>query len=257
MKTGNYSGIRYISFGRGSRAMVVVPGLSIGFVTDGADAIEKAFEIFAEEYTVYLFDVKEDVPEDYSLPQMADDLAAVIKGLGLNSVYLYGCSMGGMESICLAGKYPELIEKVAVAASSCKANENSDRVFTNWISLAKERKCHELTADMGQKIFSGAVYEASKDAFSAMADGLTDELLYRFINTAKVMVGADITAEAAAIKCPVLVLGSGGDRVMTVEASMKIAEITGANSYIYGDEYPHAVYDEAPDFRGRVKAFFG
>lgn len=256
MKAQKYAGLRYVSFGSGAKTMVVIPGLSLNFVTDSAELLERAFADFSDEFTLYFFDVREDVPEGYTLHRMADDLAAAFEGLALRDIYLLGCSMGGMEAICVAGRYPELIKKAVVAASSCRANETSDGVFTKWIQLARERKCHELTADMGRKIYSPAVCEASRDAFSAMADGLTDALLSRFVNSASAMVGADITQEAAAIKCPLFVVGSLGDKVMTAAASDKIAETAGARLFIYGEEYPHALYDEAPDFHARVRAFF-
>lgn len=250
------TGIRYVSFGHGEKTMVVVPGLSTGFVVDIAPAVAVALSTFTDEYTVYLFDVREDVPEDYTIHRMGEDLATAIKDLGLKNIYMYGCSLGGMQCVYVAGKYPELVEKVVVASSACKVNETANTVIGNWIRLAKEGKRQELTEDMGRLIYSHAVYEANKKAFSAMADGLTDELLTRFIHTANAIPNMDISEEAAAIKCPVLILGSAGDKVLTAEASFEIADITGGEIYMYGEEYSHAVYDEAPDFRDRVKSFF-
>lgn len=250
------TGIRYVSFGSGKKTLVVVPGLSVGFVTDNADVLESVFSDFADEYTVYVFDVREKVPKGYTISDMGDDLASAIKTIGLDKIYLYGCSMGGMEAIYIAGKYPELVEKLVVAASACEANDTSNRVIGNWVYLAENGKTHELISDMGKMIYSPAVYEASREVFSSMADTLTEQQLARFANTANVILNIDITKEASAIKCPVLVIGSEGDRVMTAEASAVIADMTGAEMYLYGAEYPHAVYDEAPDLRGRVKTFF-
>lgn len=249
-------GIRYVSFGNGEKTMVVIPGLNIGYVTANKEGLENAFAAFTEDYTIYVFDVRDEVPEDYSIAGMGDDLVTVFNKLGLTDIHLYGCSMGGMQSLYIAGKYPELVKKVAVAASAAKANENSNKVIENWIALAKEGKCRELTANMGQLIYSASFYEANEKAFETMADGLTEEVLGRFCNTARVIVDFDITKEAASIKCPVFILGSEGDRVLTGDASKEIAEITGGELYMYGEDQPHAVYDEAPDLKGRVKDFF-
>ncbi len=248
--------IRHISFGTGKKTMVIVPGLSIGYVTDYAQAIENAFSAFVDDYTVYLFDVRDDVPENYTVRDMGEDLVTAIKGLDLDHVYLYGCSMGGMESMYVAGEYPELVEKIVVAASACKSNDTSDAVIGNWIRLAAAGRYHELTENMGKLINSQRVYEASSKAYSAMADGLSSESAHRFINIANAIPKMDISETAAKINCPILILGSKGDKVLTAEASAVIAEITGGELYLYGAEYPHAVYDEAPDLRDRVKAFF-
>ena len=89
-----------------------------------------------------------------------------------------------------------------------------------------------------------------------MADGLTEEMRRRFIRTTSVMLDIDLTEEAAAIRCPVLVFGAYGDKVMTGEASVEIADITGAEIRMYGEESPHAIYDEAADLRKIAKDFF-
>lgn len=248
--------MRHISFGRGEKTMVVVPGLTIGYVTDNPQAIEAAFSAFTDDYTVHLFDIRDDVPDGYTLRDMGEDLVSAIKAAGLDHIYLYGCSMGGMQSIYVAGTYPELVEKAVIASSACVANETSDAVIGSWIQLAKEGKYHQLTDSMGRLIYSQGFYEVCRDAFSAMADGFTEEAATRFINTASVIPGMDLTREAAAIKCPLLILGSRGDRTLSGEGAVRIAEITGAELYMYGEEYPHAVYDEAPQLRERAKAFF-
>ena len=55
---------------------------------------------------------------------------------------------------------------------------------------------------------------------------------------------------------PMLVVGSLGDDVMTAEASRQIADSAGGTLRMYGREFPHAVYDEAPDFLEKVREFF-
>ncbi|MCF0114934.1 MAG: alpha/beta hydrolase [Erysipelotrichaceae bacterium] len=250
------TGIRYFSFGHGEKTLVIVPGLSISYVTDSAQAVEASFAAFADNYTVYLFDVREEVPEGYTIEAMGEDLASVIKKLGLEKVHLYGCSMGGMESIYIAGTYPELVEKVTVVSSACEKNAMLEEVLGNWISCAEEGKLTELTTDMGQKIYSEAVYEANKEVFAGMADGLDEVALTRFIRSAKAIVDLDLTKQAAKITCSVLVVGAEGDHVLSAEASRKIAEITGGELVMYPEEYPHAVYDEAPEVKEKARAFF-
>ncbi len=236
--------------------MVVVPGLSIYPVTINAKVLEDIFSAFTDDYTVYVFDIRDDVPENYSIQTMSEDLVSKITSLGLHDIYFYGCSMGGMQSLYIAGTHPDLVAKVVVAASACKANETSNAVVNNWLKLAKEKKYHELTADMGQKIYSAAVYGANEKAFSDMADGLNDEVVARFINTASVIPNFDITEQVAAISCPVLVFGSKGDQVLTGQAAEEIAEITGGELYMYGEDSPHAIFDEVPDLKVRAKEFF-
>lgn len=250
------TGIRYITFGSGEKTMVIVPGLSIGYVTDSAQAVVDGFSQFAKDFTVYLFDIREDVPEGYDLAHMGEDLTKAIINLGLKDIYLYGCSMGGMQSIYIAGTHPELVKKAVVASSACRANDTSNAVIGSWIASAKAGDCHALTADMGQKIYSRAFYEANAGAFDAMADALDEETLTRFVHTASAIPDMDLTEQAKAIRCPVLAMGSEGDEVLTAQGAKEIAGLTGGELYLYGGEYSHAVYDEEPGLRVRALDFF-
>ncbi|MBQ0018301.1 MAG: alpha/beta hydrolase [Clostridiales bacterium] len=248
--------MRYVTFGNGDKTMVVVPGLTVGYVTDNASALQDAFSSFAEDYTVYIFDIRDDVPDGYDIVRMSEDLAETMTEMGLRDVYMYGCSMGGIESMYISGKHPELVSKVVIASSAGRSNDNSNRVFNRWIELAKANDKHELGKNMGEYIYSEAFYEANMEVLIASVACQSDESISRFVNTAGVLVNFDVSEEAAAIRCPILVLGSKGDRVMTGQAAEEIARITGGEMLMYGPEYPHAVYDEAPDLISHVKAFF-
>lgn len=248
--------MRYVKLGNGDKTLVVVPGLTVGYVTDNASALQDAFSSFAEEYTIYIFDIRDDVPADYDITRMSEDLADKITEMGLKAVCLYGCSMGGIESMYIAGKHPELVHKVVIASSACRSNDNSNAVIGKWTELAIANDKHELGENMGKLIYSDAFYEANMDALIAWVEHQSDDMISRFANTAKAVIDFDVSEEAASIQCPILVLGSCGDRVMTGQASEEIAQITGGELYLYGTDYPHAVYDEAADFRDRVKAFF-
>ena len=62
----------YFRFGEGAKTLVILPGLSVQSVMGSADAVAAAYECFAAEYTVYLFDRRSDLPAKYPLADMAD-----------------------------------------------------------------------------------------------------------------------------------------------------------------------------------------
>ena len=49
------------------------------------------------------------IPKDYTIADMADDQAKVLKTLGISDACVMGVSQGGMISMHLAAKYPELV----------------------------------------------------------------------------------------------------------------------------------------------------
>ena len=73
------------------------------------------------------------------------------------------------------------------------------------------------------------------------------------------IVSCVINSFLANLKCPTLVLGAELDRTLGVIASREIAEALERNGvpvelYVY-ENYGHAAYDEAPDFRSRILEF--
>ena len=104
----------YMKFGHGNRILVIIPGLSVQSVLLSADAIEEAYQMFTDDYTVYLFDRRKDLPDVYSVHDMAEDTAAAFNVLGLDQVYLFGVSQGGMISLNIAIDHPEIDRKSVV-----------------------------------------------------------------------------------------------------------------------------------------------
>ena len=65
--------MEYFKFGTGKRPLVILPGLSVQSVLIYASAIVKDYGIFAEGFTVYVFDRAADVPRHYPISEMARD----------------------------------------------------------------------------------------------------------------------------------------------------------------------------------------
>lgn len=248
--------MRYMRFGKGEKTMVILPGLSPFHVTDSADAVAAGFASFTEEYTVYLFDVRDDVPEGYTMQQMAEDTVSVFTALGLRDIDLYGVSMGGMVSVYIAGEYPELVDSLVLASTSCRSSATACEVLGEWVRLADAGDRMGLAVHGAEHVYSAATCDAYGDALYAGYDTLTGDALVRFSRSASAILDFDFTAQAEKITCPVLVLGSEGDEALGTEAVRELAERTGAELYLYDACYGHAVYDEAPDFRDRILAFF-
>ena len=55
--------MRYFRFGRGEKTLVILPGLSVQSVMGAADAVAASYAALTEEFTIYLFDRREKLPE--------------------------------------------------------------------------------------------------------------------------------------------------------------------------------------------------
>lgn len=245
----------YASFGRGPKNLVIIPGLSFKPVTGSAEAVAASHARFTEEYTVWLFDIRSNAPRQYSIEDMAGDTATVMKHLGIESADIFGASMGGMISQCIAVKNPDLVHKLILGSTMCRNNEISSASIARWRELAVAGDVTTLVSQCVDDMYSKATLDAYRDILIATNSNLTEEQLQAFISRTDAIRDFDISAELDRINCPVLVLGCDGDKVLGAQASREIAEILGCEIYMYPAEYSHCVYDEAPDYKDRMQDY--
>lgn len=257
VKTVSTDGVTmdYVVFGSGEKIFVILPGLSIHSVMGSAEAIAAAYQSFAEEYTVYVFDRAKDLKEGYTVRDMAEDTAKAMEALHIEGADVFGASQGGMMAQYLAIDHPALVHKLILGSTLSKPNDTFLNVVDTWISLAEARDEDGLLACFADQIYGKATLEAYRDYLITSNRGITEEEYQRFIILATACKTFDCYDALSSIQCPVLVLGSEGDQVVTAEGSLEIAEKLNCPLYLYDAQYGHGVYDEAPDYKQRCLDF--
>jgi pimeloyl-ACP methyl ester carboxylesterase len=69
-----------------------------------------------------------------TIQKMTDDCADLIRHLNLSSANILGHSMGGIIAMDLAIRYPNLVKKLILEATSPKLNMRNINVFNDWVS---------------------------------------------------------------------------------------------------------------------------
>ena len=248
----------FFRFGEGQKTLVILPGLSIQSVIGAADAVAEAYQTLTDRYTIYVFDRRKDLPESYSVHDMARDTAEAFQALGLVQACLFGASQGGMIALVLAIEHPELVSKMVLGSSSSHIREEQYRIIEGWVRLAKAGDREGLYLSFGKEIYPPAVFEQYKETLIAAAGSVTDKDLERFIILAEGMKGFNVASQLKKIQCPVLALGVFEDSVLDSDATMEIAEELDDRAdfrlYMYTG-YGHAAFDTAPDYRDRILNF--
>ncbi len=248
--------MEYFSFGSGERAFVILPGVSTRSLMLSAMAVSAAYRAFGEEYTVYCFDRRRNMPDGYTVRQMAEDTAAVMQKLGIADADLFGASQGGMMAMCIAIDHPELAHKMVLGSTAACMDDQGKEGTDRWIALAESGDLTALTAELIDSLYSENTIDKYKEVLLHMNDGMTEDDIRRFIIQTQALDGFDITGELSKIQCPVLVIGSEGDQVLSPSQSRYIAEALNAELYMYGNEWGHCVFDEAPDYKQRMLDFY-
>ena len=239
--------MKYCRFGNSAgKPVVIIPGLSVISVMEFAASIASRYKVFAEKYDVYVINRRIDVPEVYTLEDMARDTADAIRLLGLSDVSIISVSQGAVIAMLIALSEPGLVGKMVLAATSPCANEKSVAVLGTWVRLANAGDREGLMLDFAEKIYTKEFVDHYRAAFKKMATFIKEEDLKKFIIMSRDLLDFDISDRIVDIRCPVLVIGAENDLVFGKEASLEIAEKTGGEVFIY-EGYGHGVYDEAPD----------
>lgn len=247
----------YAAFGRGDKKLIALPGLSDGLATVKGKALvlSASYRNFLKDYTVYMFSRKNDMPEGYTIRQMAEDQAKAMKELGIDKAYVLGVSQGGMIAQYLAIDYPDMVEKLILAVTTPNANEVVSDVVNAWIDMANKKEHTELMIDTAEKMYSDKYLSKYRKLFPAIA-GFTKPKSYdRFMRNSYAILGFDARDKLNFIKCPTLIIAGDDDKTVGNEAPYQLNQgILNSEISIY-EGLGHGVYEEAKDFYDRVYEF--
>lgn len=252
----NHSEVPCITFGSGARPLVILPGLGLQPITASAEAIAAAYRVFEQAYTVYVIDRSLTLPVPCTVRGMAADTAAVMRCLGISQADVFGASLGGMVAQYLAIDYPELVHALVLGSTLSRPNETALQVADEWSGCAESGDVTKLYESLFKRLYCEETVKLFRGVPAFLGENITEEMLARFSNQAKAILRFNAYAELGGISCPTLVIGVEGDKVVTAQASREIAEAIGCQLYLYGREYGHCVFDEAPDYRERLLTFF-
>ncbi len=250
--------IHYLSFGKGNRHLLLIPGLGDGLKTAKGMSLPVAYQYKAMAkagYKVWLISRREPVPEGFTTRDMATDLAASMAQLGIDKADVVGVSQGGMIAQWLAIDYPELVSKLVLTVTAPAANVTVREVVGGWIGLAKQNDYAAIMLDTAYKSYSDAYIRKNKLFLPLLGKVGKPADFTRFLRMADACLTHDAVAELSRITCPTLVIGGEQDKIVTPQGSYTLHEaIAGSQLYMY-PEYGHAAYEEGKDFCQRVVDF--
>ena len=247
----------FVRFGRGGRALVIIPGLGDGLKTVRGMALPLAwtYREAARTHTVYMFSRSRELPPGCTIQDMADELERAMEALALGPVRLLGVSQGGMIAQRVAADHPGRVEKLILAVTAARPNPMVREAVSGWIEMARRGDYAGIMRDTAERSYSPARLKRMRPFYGLLTCFGRPRSLERFITQAGAILGHDAWDALAGIACPTLVIGGCEDRIVGPEASREIAErIPGSALKMY-EGLGHALYEEAPDFLPRILEF--
>lgn len=256
VKLGN-TDMDYISFGRGEKNILIIPGLSDGLKTVKGTAIALAmmYKIYAKDYKIHVFSRKNQLEEGYSTRDMAADLKIVMDKLGIEKAHVIGISQGGMISQYLAIDYPEIVDKLIVVVSISRQNKTIQDVINSWIAMAMNNDYKGLIIDTTEKTYSENKAKKYRPFYPILSKIYKPKSFTRFIIQAKACLNHNAYEELNKIKSPTLIIGGDSDLVVGKNTSQEMAEKISHSKLIIYEGLGHGAFEEAKDFNQQVLNF--
>lgn len=249
----------YIVFGKGTKPLIMIPGLGEGLKTVKGTAVPFAmmYRSIAKEYRVYCFSRRNILPQGFTTRDMAEDLYYAMQELGIEKAMVLGVSLGGMIVEQLAIHHPEVVEKLILTVTIARQNDIVQQMIGKWMDYAKEGKYKEIMIDTAENSYTENYLKKSRWMYGLLGNVGKPKSFERFLIMAEAGKNHDVYEELEKIACPTLVLGGRQDKIVGGFSSEELAtQIPGCELYIYED-YGHGLYEEAKDFVPRVLEFFG
>ena len=247
----------YICFGKGSKNLIMIPGLGDGLKTVKGLAIPFAmlYRSYAADYTVYVFSRKNKLNSNSSTKDMAKDIITAMTLLKIKQASVIGISQGGMIAQYLAADAPQTVEKLILAVTLCKPNEVSMRVISKWIKMAEAEDYRGIFIDTAEKSYTDKKLRIYRFFYPFLCRIGKPKDFSRYIIQAQACISHNAEAELSKIKCPVLVIGGDADQIVGPHSSSELVECISNSKLILYHGLGHGLYEEAGDFNDQILMF--
>jgi len=150
-----------------------------------------------------------DAPDgDYTLPMLADDVAAVMDAAGIESAAIAGVSLGGMIAMELALSHPERVSAIALICTSATMDKG---VWRDRIVQVRAGGTAAI-ADAALQRFLSPAFAAGQPAIAAsLRRNLIAQAGQGYAGAGAAIRDMELIGRLGGISCPVLVVTGARD----------------------------------------------
>ena len=195
------------------------------------------------------------VPGEYTMRELATDVAAVIDAVGLRHVHYIGLSIGGMIGQAFAIEHGGLLASMMLCDTLPATLPGAREAWAPRVAAAKQASSLAPLADgTMERWFTDAFKPRRPGRWKQIRDTIIGTDAQAFIGCAAAIQNFDFTAKLPALKVPTLVVCGADDQGTPSAENRRIAELIPGGRY---EEIPNARHlpnVEQPEIFNRLMA---
>lgn len=253
----NDKSMDYVTFGKGKKPLVIIPGLGDGLQTVKGMAMPFSitYRKLAERYKIYVFSRINELRQGYTTRDMAADVAEAMETLNLDVAYVMGISQGGMIAQWLAVDFPERVQRLILAVTTGKPSQLARERIENWQKLSQSGNFKHLMLDIAQHSYTQKSYQKWRLLYNVMGIFGRIKDKQRIDIQSVSCLKHDSLDFLEKINCPTLIIGAEKDDVLGVDSSLGLNQHIKDRQLTILPECGHALYEQNKDFQKRVLVF--
>jgi 3-oxoadipate enol-lactonase len=191
---------------------------------------EPQIKALAEHFSVLQYDIRghgetEATEGPYPMVQLADDAAFLLTYLGIKKAHWIGTSLGGMIGQAFALKYPDTVDRIVLANTTCQAASNA---HTLWGERADQAEMHGMSSQIESTIsrwFTKGFIENNPIVIRKIEDMIKTTSVVGYRGTSNALINFDLSPQLGSIKSSVLVMAGEHDQATALTMSQKIVSL--------------------------------
>ena len=234
--------------------LVLIPYLA-------ADQACYAFQVadYAKHFTCISVDLRgagqsEKPSSAYSTELFADDVAAFMQAIGIESAHVSGLSLGAAVGMCLASKHPQKVKTLSLHSAWPKTDLFLKTVVESWQAAAKGSASvpDMVITAIFPWCFTPGLYATKPDYVKSLADFVRSrpvQPLDAFMRESDAVVNHDCLAGLARIKAPTQITFGRFDMCTSTRFADPLhGQITGSELHVFDDCSHAPIYENVEAF---------
>jgi 3-oxoadipate enol-lactonase len=187
------------------------------------------------------------------LDQHVDDIEALRRDIGVDTLIPVGCAIGAMPVACYAAAHPTRVAALVLSNPALKTSLQARAMLAQRAERVRAGGMDAILPDAVDRAFLDQPRDARYDRYYRMFARQDAEA---YALSALAALDADITGELGRVRCPTLVVAGRHDALLPPETSRDVHALLQDAAIAVVEEAAHFVpYQRAQEFADLIAAF--